>query len=174
MPCSPEQIAAAWQQARERQRFHVENGDPDHQIADALAGEEVHFRGFLGQYELQNVFGVEVDLVPSRSGDGGKDGYLRLIEGRFRVDVKTSTYDGPEPYLRVPQRHLDGRTIYMAAKLDRMTCHIEFKGWEWGMVMARCPLMCFSSSGTMNHVKEYDLLRKIEELKQRLDGSALW
>lgn len=163
-----EQIAEAWRQANKVQAFHEANGDPDYQIADGISGVEAHFRGILAEYELSNVFGTQVDFELRRDGDGGKDAYLSFDQGRFPVDVKASTYLGPNPYLRVPCKDLKPRTIYIAARLDMASHAIELMGWEWSAVLAKCEQKSFSRGGTLNYVLEYSELRSISELKQRL------
>lgn len=169
---SDEQIATARRLARERQKYHEQNGDPDYQIADNLSGEEVHFRGLLGEFELQNTFGTKVDMVHRRGGDDGYDALLLINDEKFHVNVKCSTYLGSSPYLRVPKRELRPRVIYVAAHLDTLTYQVSLIGWEWGKVLAGCPQQSFVAGGALNYIKPYGELRSLDELKARVHPLA--
>lgn len=113
-----------------RQAQHTERADPDHQIALNKAGADVHYVGLLGEFAAVHELGGAVDITFRPGGDDGVDLTVVINGHRYKVDVKTSTYLGPDQYLRVPVDHWDKDTIYIAAIYA--DDEVNLVRWAWG------------------------------------------
>lgn len=149
--------------------YHAANGHPDYQIGDKFDGVETHRRGLLGEFAFKNEFGGAVDGT-LRAGGDEQDFALRLCF-TFKVDVKTISYNGPDPLLAVPIDDLEPLTIYIAGRYDPLADDVDLFGWEWGRTLAReGSTRRFVTSGPLNYVLPFARLRSLGELHARLIG----
>lgn len=119
-----------------------------------------------GEFALCNEYGLPIpDLLFRPGGDGGLDLWLY----GHPTDVKTSTYTGPQPYLRVPIRnnHPRPETIYVAGRYHRAADDVYLIGWEWGHQLLQDNHRVLLGDGphcSTSYVKPYEECRRMAEL----------
>jgi hypothetical protein len=156
-------------EAHRRQVNHTVSGHRDNQADPAGAsGEEQHRKGLLGELEFANVFGVQPDLDYRPRGDGGADYRLTLCSGKvITVDVKTSSYRGPDPRIKVPVGKIHAETVYVAARLCanflETSDDAELVGWITGAeLLARNEIRQYTRIA--NYAAAYEDLHPLEPL----------
>jgi len=180
MPVTDADRIFARNHADTRQKFHDARNDYDKKISTTLSGAEVHYRGLLGECEFVRVFGGSVDVSLRPNGDGKRDFMVKLIDRFGRrievpIDVKVSSYNGGDPFLRVPCADIARfkPTIYIDGHYHDDDDDVYLRGWQWGQfLIARNQVMTFSSRGTPNFLCPCQLCRKIDELIERAKAAA--
>lgn len=161
-----EQKRCAADVAMIREQRHEFHGDDRTWTPNGHSGADIHRIGLLGEFAFCNIFGGTVDLTFRRSGDDGGDLYVIFRDGRrVAVDVKTSTYTGPNPYLRVPTSRMHTRMIYVAAAYDPARDDVDLVGWEYGHRLVHGLVRSFPPHYTLNYVAAYENLRSLERLR---------
>ena len=135
MTVTPEQRQRAHDIAASRDELHNKLG---HQrVTLGRHGKNSHYIGLLGEFATYNVLEkcTEVDLTFRKYGDGGVDLTLFRAGKAWKVDVKTSSYTGPGPLLKVPVKKIERHTIYVAAIYYEEAEDAYPQGWEWGQTL---------------------------------------
>lgn len=142
-------------------------------MADNINGAEVHYRGILGECEYVRVFGGVVDATFRADGDGHRDFLMKLMDRREQPidvwnDVKTSSYSGPQAYLRIPCDVFKPNVIYIDAQYLPLLDDVKMHGWQWGRTVRGLNLLkSFNSQGSLNWCCPRTLCRDIDELLDR-------
>ena len=131
------------------------------------SGAHYHYIGLLGEFLFAEEVGGRVDTAFRAGGDDGSDCTFQAGDRVVPVDVKVSTYTGPDPMLRVPVTRLHRDVLYVAGVYSGDS--VTLVGWEWGAVVAAGCRRVFPPHDTVNVVVPYGDLRPLLQL--RLVGS---
>lgn len=153
MTVTDEQREIARRVADQREARHEARGDARKWTPNRLNGADIHYVSILGEFAFYNQFdSTPPDLTFIARGDDGRDVTWR----GYGVDVKTSTYTGPNQFLRVPCDRMHPEMIYVAAIYDADRDDVILLRWEWGdrLVEHDC-VRKFGEHQTRNYVKLY-------------------
>jgi hypothetical protein len=155
------EIAAAV--AADRQARHDQAGHTDNRMDVLRQRGEQHRRGLLGEFEFCAMFGGLPDLGYRPRGDE-HDHTLILKSGRpVQADVKTSSYWGADPYIRVQAHKCDPVVVYVAARYHAGRDDVQLVGWITGAeLLARHEIRRFTTIN--NYTAPYDALHPMEAL----------
>jgi len=153
--------------AEDRSRSHRQAGHPGRWVKPDLRNGLGDYIGLLGEREFSKRYSVPLDLSQKLSGDGGADGYIRTIYGRFNWDVKT---------FRKPVRLLvdadccHSRTIYVLGRFYEATESVELIGWQWGKLLIENEPRDYGRCGIISYGLMAESLRTMKEL----DEVVIW
>jgi hypothetical protein len=167
--------------ARRIYEFHRDHGhNMSNHYAENLTYEESLRRSILTECAFAHEFDLPVNTELLAEGDGGQDFRLTFDdEKQYKIDVKTKSVHtsfagllASGTHLRVPVRDVRPETIYVFGIYFEPTDEAHVLRWQWGNVLIdhNQQTTFKHGSGVKAYLMEYELLLRLEELKQRIPG----
>ncbi len=140
--------------ARDRRRLHNGRWSQCNHVSGVM-GEYI---GLMGELAFAKEFNSQVDITELIGGDGGKD-----FDLGYTIDVKTFI----KPYNLIVEIGKVKADIYVLGKFYEELDRVNLLGWEWGIIIKRCPIKDFGY-GIINHYRSITELKPMSSLKYLL------